>query len=83
MRKTSIAAALSLGLGICAAADAHADPLSKQEGYGYEFNDDRLSLPEPPAPPAPCHHRAWPRRTLLVRIRTHFVRELLQTIEKI
>jgi hypothetical protein len=32
MRKTSIAAALSMGMGICAATGAHADPLPKEGG---------------------------------------------------
>ena len=61
------------------AADAGGD----KEGYGYEFDDDPLSAGGFGPNDATIKVRPKAARTTLIRPRTHFIPEMLKSVENI
>ena len=55
----------------------------KDEGYGYEFNDDPLSAGGFGPNDATIRVRPGPVRTTLIRPRTSFVPEMLKSVENL
>ena len=78
----TMAAAVALFFS-CTVSAAEVAEKKTDEGYGYEFRDDRL-LGDSAAAQAPLIRlrRRGLRRTL-IRPRVHFVPELLKSVEKI
>jgi hypothetical protein len=81
MMKTTMVAALALGLGICAVApSAHAEDKSKGD-YAYEFKDDSLLGKDMVGNTPMIKVRAKGRRDILHRPRLNFVQEMLKSVE--
>jgi hypothetical protein len=78
MRRTGLAASISMGLALGTAADAWAAPSGVEGEYTYPFDDDPLLVSQPPTG---CR---WPRKrsVMIIRPRLHFARALIETIEK-
>ncbi|MFO0755016.1 MAG: hypothetical protein U0359_00875 [Byssovorax sp.] len=73
---------MSLGLSLCAALPiAHADPTKKDDSYGYQFNDDVLNADSKIANDVRILVRPRGTRDRLLRPRTHFVTEMLKSVE--
>jgi hypothetical protein len=82
MMKTKISMALAVWVGLCTvASSAWADPPKKEEGYGYDFKDDKLLGADIAGtiPKITVLNRG--RRDILHRPRTQFVPEMLKSIE--
>ena len=73
---------MALCLGICAvASSASADPTKKDDSYGYEFKDDILNADTKIANDVRINVRPRGTRERLLRPRTHFVTEMLKSVE--
>jgi len=70
----AVTAALTLS-GVASAAD--------EESYGYEFDDDPLNAGGFGPNDATIRVRPGAARTLLIRPRTQFVEEMLQSVENL
>lgn len=68
-----------MGLAIGTAADAWAGPPGREGEYTYRFDDNELA-----ALSQPSRGCRWPRKrsSMIVRLRLHFVPELIETVEK-
>lgn len=77
-----ILTAMAMCLGLCAVAEtAHADPTKKDDSYGYQFNDDVLNADSKIANDVRIMVRPRGARERLLRPRTHFVTEMLKSVE--
>lgn len=56
---------------------------AKDEGYGYEFSDDPLAAGGFGPNDATIRVRPGPVRSQLIRPRTHFVPEMLKSVENL
>ncbi len=73
---------VAMGLGLCAVAEsAQAEPTKKDDSYGYEFKDDVLNADTSIAVGAQIRVRPRGSRDRLLRPRTHFVTEMLKSVE--
>jgi hypothetical protein len=71
-----------LCLGMCAfVPSAAADPTKKDDSYGYQFNDDVLNADTKIANDVRILVRPRGVRERLLRPRTHFVTEMLKSVE--
>ena len=86
-----ISCALGLGAWLVASAafaqDVKETPAGQEaggaEGYGYEFDDDPLSAGGFGPSDATIKVRPKAARTTLIRPRTHFIPEMLKSVENI
>ncbi len=87
MKKMAIsflAAALVTGLATAASAqDVAVQESEGEEGYGYEFDDDPLSAGGFGPNDARIRVRRGAQRATLIRPRTHFIPELLKSVENL
>ncbi|MEO7330080.1 MAG: hypothetical protein ABI193_16010 [Minicystis sp.] len=73
---------MALCLGLCAVAEsAQAEPTKKDDSYGYEFKDDVLNADSSIATGVRIQVRPRGTRERLLRPRTHFVAEMLKSVE--
>jgi hypothetical protein len=76
--------AVAFGAAVVAAsAVVHAQEKGKDEGYGYEFDDDPLSAGGFGPNDATIRVRPRAARTTLIRPRTSFVPEMLKSVENL
>lgn len=82
MMKTKILAAMAVFAGVCAVAPtASADPPKKEDGYEYTFKDDKMLGDTLGATGAKITVVKQGRRDRLLRLRVHFVPEMLKSVE--
>ena len=80
--KTKISMALAAWVVLCTvASSAWADPPKKEEGYGYEFKDDKLLGTDIVGGVPKITVLNKGRRDILHRPRTQFVQEMLKSVE--
>jgi hypothetical protein len=80
--KTKISMALAVWVGLCTvASSAWAATPKKEEGYGYDFKDDKLLGTDIVGGTPKITVRNKGRRDLLLRPRTQFVQEMLKSVE--
>ncbi len=80
--KTPVLAGVLAVVGIVSVSpSAHADPTKKDDSYGYVFKDDALNAEGKYANTAQISVRAPAGRERLVRLRVHFVAEMLKSVE--
>lgn len=73
---------MALCLGFCAVApSASAEVTKKDDSYGYEFKDDVLNADTKIANDVRIAVRPRGTRERLLRPRTHFVAEMLKSVE--
>jgi hypothetical protein len=77
--------ATTLAVGLMASIAAAQDIAEKEtsEGYGYEFDDDPLSAGGFGPNDATIRVRPRAARTTLIRPRTHFIPEMLKSVESL
>jgi hypothetical protein len=81
MTKKKIVAMVTSALTLLCVAPAYAATTQAEEGYSYEFEDDDLLGEAFGADGDVIVLRTGPARTMLLRPRTSFVRELIRTLE--
>ncbi len=80
--KTKMSMAVAVAVGLCTvASSAWADPPKKEEGYTYDFKDDKLLGTDIVGGLPMIHVRNKGRRDLLHRPRVQFVQEMLKSVE--
>lgn len=82
MAKTKTARALGLAV-VASAALFGSTAMAQEESYGYEFDDDPLNAGGFGPNDATIRVRPGAARTLLIRPRTQFVEEMLQSVENL
>lgn len=80
MAKTKKALALAV---VATAAFFGSTAVAQEEQYGYEFDDDPLNAGGFGPNDATIRVRPGAARTLLIRPRTQFVEEMLQSVENL
>jgi hypothetical protein len=79
-----ILASLALGMILSAVApSAHADPVKKDDNYGYKFDDDILKAPGNDPNTGMIKVRPMRSREILTRPRVHFIPEMLKSVENL
>jgi hypothetical protein len=81
MMKTTIVAALALGVGIMAATPAARAEGTSKGDYTYNFDDDKLLGKDVVGNTPQIRVRATGKRDLLHRPRLQFVQEMLKSVE--
>ena len=83
MRKAKTGIVLALATGLAALSFGTTALAQDDEGYGYEFDDDPLNAGGFGPNDATIRVRPGAARTLLIRPRTQFVQEMLQSVENL
>ena len=82
MKKMKMSMAVAVAVGLCTvASSAWADPPKKDEGYTYNFSDDKLLGTDIVGGMPTITVRNKGRRDLLHRPRIQFVQEMLKSVE--